>query len=179
MGYRNELRAGCKELGVFIQLKLSRLIAGNDFDHSSRILCDKLPGHDIRMMFKDGYYYLITRLEPGFNISVSHKIYGLGRTAYENYLLGRACTDEIPYGVPCGFIGIRRPCSQRMGSPVDVGVLVREIVASPVDDHLGPLGCRTVIKPYEGITVYPLIKYGKVTSYLRKRLASDPYGIIP
>jgi hypothetical protein len=78
---------------------------------------------------------------------LGHEIDGFSRAARENNVVEGSRAKEAADFFTCCLIGVGRARSKRMGATVDIRVLILIVQREPVDDRLGLLRGRRIIKP--------------------------------
>ena len=72
---------------------LTPLVDRDDLEHSPRLLAEKLPRHDVRMVLELGNENFVTRFQVRAAPTLRHEIDRFGRSAGEDDLVGVLCSE--------------------------------------------------------------------------------------
>ena len=96
------------------------------------------------------------------SVGLRHEVDALSGTTYEDDLLAGGGVDEALHFLTCLLVGIGGTRCQRVGTTMDVTIIVLVIVADLVDYLNGLLGGGTVVEPHEVVAVHLLMEHGEV-----------------
>ena len=109
---------------VFVQQNLAGSSTGTTRSFAPAFGRQKLPGHDVGMMFEMRDEDLITGFHEALAVGLGDKVDALCGAAHENNLFGRAGIDEAAHRLAGVLIGIGGTRGEFMRGTVDVGVFV-------------------------------------------------------
>ena len=121
-----------------------------------------LPGYDVGMVVEFTDDDLVTRRQVLSAVGLCHQVDTLSGAAYEDNLLAAGSIDEALHLFTGFFVGIGSTGSQRVGTAVDVAIIVFIIVADLVDDLNRLLRGGAVVEPYEVVSVHLLMEHGEI-----------------
>ena len=173
MSCRNELRPSGEQLLILGNDYLSGLIHGDYLDDSACLLTNELPGNDVGVMLQHGEDYLITGLQKGLDVSMSHKVDSLGGASHEYDVVLRGCADEIRRDLTGILVSVGGTRRQLVSASVNVGVLVCIVIGKPVDDRLRALCGSAVVQPNKIVAVDLLTQYREIVPDLSEGLCAD------
>ena len=142
---RRELGARREEFFVLGKDNLPALVNRRNLDDRACFLGDKLPRHDVRVVFQERQNDFVARRKILLDIGSSHKVDCLGRAAHKNDVLRARRSDKVRHGLPRLLHRVGGAVGKFMHAAVDIGVLVLVVMHKTVDDGFRPLRGRAVV----------------------------------
>ena len=115
-------------------------------------------------MFQHRQDDFITRLQKRAAVGLRDEVDAFGRAADEDDFLRRTSSQELLDFLPSLLVSIRRPCGQRVGSAMNVRVVVGVELRQRIDHALRLLSRRRIIEPRQRLAVHALIENGEVAT---------------
>ena len=162
MSHADEARARRNESLELAQDEVAVLVRGDCLQRGTFFASHLLPGHDVGVVVELADDDLVARRQELPSIGLRHEVDTLGGAAYEDDLLAGSGIDEALHLLAGLLVGISSTSGQRVGTAMDVAIIVLIIVADLVDDLNRLLRGGAVVEPYEVVAVHLLMEHGEV-----------------
>ena len=164
MRERDEFRPRAEQGGVGIEHHLATIIDRRDADDGAGLLGHHLPGDDVGVVLEFREHDLVARREQR-TAGLGYEVDPLGRAPHEDDLVGTRRPQKCLHYSTGVLVGIGRPRRERMGTAMDVGIVVRVEVRDRVDDVLRLLRCRGIVEPSQRLVMHPLVEHREITTH--------------
>ena len=165
MHYADQSRTLGKEVAKCLHVQLAALIDGDDTQFYIFTTLQQLPRNNVGVVLHRGNNHLVAIVQKCFAKGVCHKVYRLGSTACEDYLVAVLCIDKALYSFAGILVCIGSLLAQRVHTAVHIGVYATVAIGNAIDDTLRVLRCGSVVEVYEGLAVYLSTEYGELCAY--------------
>src|SRR6266403_3552193 len=147
-----------QQLFVLLENHLTAAVYRSDTQACALFCSELLPGNNVGVMLEPRDHNFVVFLDVAVPPTLGDQIDALGGTTHEDDLTCGGSIQKSANFVPRALISIGRTCSQRVGSPVNVGILVAIKSRDPVNDRIRLLGSRGVVEPNQRSPVHMFLQ---------------------
>ena len=162
MGDSNELCALIQQRVISIKQQLAGIVHRYDAQQCALLFTEHLPGDDVRVMFHRRDNDLVAGADELTTIAVHYEVDALGGAAHKDAFFCIARVQETLHLLARSLISRRGFLTEVVYAPMNVRVLLFDILAAAIDHDLRHLRRRAIVQIDERLTVDSLMQYGKV-----------------
>jgi len=162
MSNRDQFGASAEQGGKLVENQFSTVVDRSDTQDCARLLGEKLPWHDIGVVFDGRDDNLVARSDMFATVALRNEVDRFrGATKKDNFLCVGG-TNKVAHFFSGTFKSTRRAFRQLVGSAMDIGVVTTVEMRSGVDDGLWFLRGCGVIQEDKRLTIGFLMQSRKI-----------------
>ena len=165
VGDGDEAGARCEEFFVSLQIHLTGIVDGNDFEDNPFALPHELPRNDVAVVFHDRQQDFVALPEERLGEGRSDEVQALGRAPCENDFGRRGSADETSHPFAGGFVKVGGLLRKEVHAAVHVGIDGEIFLAHRIDNAAWLLSRGGVVQIDQRAVIDLSFQNGKVGTY--------------
>ena len=137
-----------------VQLELPPLVDRRDLQRGAGQLTEHLPGHDVGVVLHVRQQDLVTRGQPGPQVTLSHQVDGFGGAARKDDLALSGRIDVAGQQAPCTLVEVGGLLAEGVHAAVHIGVMLPIEAVGRLDHRQRPLRRCSGVQVDEGLAVH-------------------------